>query len=282
MTFRPDQMPVGVPGPPRRERAAVADGGLLAGHVAAVTGGARATVRACAQRLAADGASVAILDVADSPGPLVEIEATGPTSLALVADVTDPGQVGEAARVIEAALGAPDILINTGSCHPSQVLGTRSIADWRWMFGVNAEFVYLTCQAFAPAMQRRGWGRIVNMTSNATGLVIPGFAPYLATKMRRRAAASRWSAVNRLTQQLAAEFAESGVTVNAIGPSLVRTRCAEAGSAVVFELVTQVQATQRAHVSEDLLDTLAFLVSDDAGFINGQTIHLDRGLLRAT
>jgi 3-oxoacyl-[acyl-carrier protein] reductase/(S)-1-phenylethanol dehydrogenase len=280
MTFISHQMPVGVPGPPRRERAAVADGGLLTGYVAVVTGGARATVRACAHRLAADGASVAMLDVADPPSSLGEVEATGPTSLALAVDVTDPSQVSEAARVIEAALGAPDILINTGSCHPSQALGTTSIADWRWMFGVNAELVHLTCQAFAPAMQRRGWGRIVNMTSNATGLVIPGFTSYLATKVRRRAAASRWSAVHRLTQQLAAEFAASGVTVNAIGPSLVRTRSSAARSAVVFELVTQVQATQRAHVCEDLLDTLAFLVSDDAGLINGQTIHLDRGLLR--
>src|SRR2546430_15520817 len=119
------------------------------------------------------------------------------------------------------------------------------------------------------------------MRSNAAALVIPGFTPYLATKVRRRPAASRWSAVHRLTQQLAAEFAASGVTVNAIGPSLVRTHRSAAGSAVLLRLVPQVEAPRGAPLLEDLLHTLGLLGPGHAGLLKRPTIHPPPRLLPA-
>jgi NAD(P)-dependent dehydrogenase (short-subunit alcohol dehydrogenase family) len=143
--------------------------GRLAGRVAAVTGGAQGIGRAHAARLAAEGASVAVLDVLDAPDTVADIEAAGAKGVSVIADVTDPAQVSAAAGEIGAALGDPDILVNNAGIYPNQPFEAMTLADWRRMFAVNVESMFLTCQAFTPAMRQRGWGRVVKMTSNAVG-----------------------------------------------------------------------------------------------------------------
>jgi (S)-1-phenylethanol dehydrogenase len=245
--------------------------GRLADRNAVVTGAANGIGRVYAQRLAAEGANVAVLDIADASDTIADIMAAGAKGAAFVVDVTSEDQVARAAGHVRAALGPVDILVNNAGIYPNQPFEGMAFADWQRIFAVNVDSMFLTAQAFAPQLKSSGRGRIINMTSNSVGLVIPGFTHYIASKM----------AVIGLTRGLATELAEFGITANAIGPSLVRTATTEAGPEVFFEVVPQMQAIKRLQVPADLAGTLVFLASDDAEFITGQTFFVDGGLVRA-
>jgi NAD(P)-dependent dehydrogenase (short-subunit alcohol dehydrogenase family) len=243
----------------------------MSGRIAVVTGAASGIGRAYARRLAADGAAVAVLDRADADATLAEIEEAGGKGIGVRADLTDPASVAAAAKEVAARLGAPQVLVNNAGIYPNKPFEDLTFAAWRAMFDINVDALFHVTQAFLPGMKASGWGRIVNMTSNAISLVIPGFTHYLSSKM----------AVIGFTRGLATEVAEHGVTVNAIAPSLVRTPGSEAGPTEFFDVVPQLQAIKRLQQPRDLTGTLSFLVSEDAEFVTGQTLYVDGGLVRS-
>ncbi len=244
----------------------------LAGHVAVVTGAANGIGRAYALRLAAEGAEVAVVDLADGSAVVDQITEAGGTGAFFTVDVSDPDQVATLPGQVRQSLGTVDVLVNNAGIYPHAPLAEVTLDDWRRMFAVNVESMFLTVQAFAPAMRERGWGRIVNMTSNSTALVLADSTPYIASKM----------AIIGLTRGVATELAGFGVTVNAVAPSGVQTPGTADIPSAVFQGLADMQAIKRIEQPGDLVGTVAFLVSDDAAFLTGQVLYVDGGLVRGS
>jgi NAD(P)-dependent dehydrogenase (short-subunit alcohol dehydrogenase family) len=246
--------------------------------VAVVTGAGQGIGQAYARRLAQDGAHVVAVDLVEPAETLALVEAAGTRGLGQVGDVADPATAQAVASAIEAEFGRCDILVNNAGIYPMSPFETTSFADWRRIFAINLDAMFLMCQALVPGMRRRGWGRVVNMTSNTVGLNITHCVPYIASK----------AGVIGFTRALASEVGVDGVTVNAIAPSLVQTpttmnRAAGPGGLAPSEeaeLIAGMQAIKRPETPQDLVGAMAFLTSDDAAFITAQTLLVDGGLVR--
>jgi 3-oxoacyl-[acyl-carrier protein] reductase len=225
----------------------------LDGQVAIVTGGARGIGHGIAGRLAADGALVEVLDVAGSP-PV---------------DVTDERAVRAAVGGIRDRHGRIDILVNNAGIFPHLPFEKLSFEEWRRVLALNLDAVFLCTHAVYPALEERGYGRIVNISSAAVHVGPPGMAHYLASK----------AGMIGLTRSLAAEAGAHGITVNAITPGFIETPgvLADPAEVELFDVIVAEQAVPRRGLPADIAECVAYLVSPAAGFITGQTINVDGG-----
>ena len=247
--------------------------------IALITGAAAGIGQAFAKRLAEDGAHVVIADIGKADETVKLVEAAGRQALACVCDVSSPNAVNALAEVIEKSFGRCDILVNNAGIYPLKKFEEMTFADWRHVLSINLDSAFLTSSAFIPGMKRRGWGRIVNMTSSTLGTVVSDYVHYIASK----------GGILGLTRALASEFGAFGITVNAISPSLTRSqgtlsrapRFGRNNMDEEFEALASRQAIPRPEVPADLVGTMSFLTSDDAAFVTGQTIYVDGGLVRA-
>ncbi len=248
----------------------------LHGRVALVTGGSRGIGRAIARRLASEGAAVAVnyrshSDAADETVRLIE-EAEG-RALSVKADVAVEAEVRGMVETVTSGLGAVDILVNNaGLLYPSSLLEySEDEFDQMWKTNVKG-LVYMSA-AVAPGMTERGWGRIINLSSNAAvGTSMPGTTMYAATK----------GAVLSLTKRFALELGPGGVTVNAILPGFTLTDMVSSGKdeaqmRQTIDKITALSMLRRIGDPADIAAVAAFLASDDASFMTAQFLLADGG-----
>ena len=243
------------------------------GRVATVTGGAKGIGRAFAERLAAEGAAVAVIDLEAATDTMAALSGAGAEAASFEGDVTSEDDVARLSAEIAERFGRCDILVNNVGIYPNEPFEEVTFAKWRRVMSINLDSMFLTAKAFAPGMVERGWGRIVNMASNTFTTSVTGYSHYIASK----------GGVIGFTRALASDLADEGITVNAIAPSLVRTHGTQVThprSDERFEAVSSMQAIKRTQMPEDLAGTLSFLASEDAAFLTGQTLYVDGGWVR--
>jgi NAD(P)-dependent dehydrogenase (short-subunit alcohol dehydrogenase family) len=228
---------------------------------AVVTGGGSGIGRAIAERLSADGYTVAILDLAPQ-GP----------AFGQKADVTDRAQVDEALAAVRESLGPITILVNAAGKDGFKRFADLSFESWQRVIDVNLNGVFHCVQAVLPDMIEAKWGRIVNISSSSAHSGQQYMSHYVASK----------SAVNGLTKCLALEYGPHGITVNAVPPGFIDTpmlrKAAERGmfGASIEEHIERTPV-RRIGRPEDIAATCAFLVSEEAGYITGQLIGVNGG-----
>jgi 2-hydroxycyclohexanecarboxyl-CoA dehydrogenase len=240
----------------------------LHGRVAVVTGGGRGIGRSTAILLAQRGASVAVwdLDLAGARDTVATIRAEGGTALALGGDSSSRADVAQAAELTRAELGPVEILVNNAGVAAYESFTSLSAEAWDRMIGINLKGPFLVTQALIPDMLTAGFGRIVNLASGAAQSGAPDMAHYAASK----------GGVIGLTRALALEYIASGITVNAIAPGLIDTPLANAGP-VSAEVAGPHLPMKRAGRPEEVASATAYLVSDQAGYVTGQTLSVNGG-----
>lgn len=246
--------------------------GAHAGRIAVVTGAAAGLGRAYAERLARDGAQVVVADVSDGSETVESISGAGGQAIATSCDVSSAESVESLRATVQQRFGRCDILVNNAGLHAPVSWKTLTFDQWRRVLSVNLDSMFLTCKAFAPAMEHHGFGRIVNISSNTFDLVQPGFVHYISSK----------GGVIGFTRALATELGNAGITVNCVLPGLTKTASIEAEltGTPVLDVVAGMQAIHRTAVPADIEGTVSFLATDDAGWITGQSIVVDGGQVR--
>ncbi|MHB1126015.1 MAG: 3-oxoacyl-[acyl-carrier-protein] reductase [Bacillota bacterium] len=245
---------------------------VLGGKAAIVTGGSRGIGRATALALAREGASVLVNyagNVAAAESVAREIRSLGGEAFTFQADVSVHG---EAQGLISAAIerfGKIDILINNAGITRDNLLLRMREEDWDNVMDTNLKSVYNCCKAVLKPMIKQRDGRIINISSVVGLIGNAGQANYAAAK----------AGVIGLTKSMAKELASRGILVNAVAPGFIETDMTRAlGEGAHEELITQVPL-QRIGSPEDVAAVVVFLASPSAGYITGQVINVDGGMV---
>lgn len=250
--------------------------GRLDGAVALVTGAARNIGAACAERLAADGAAVAVHHHSassreDAEAVAAGIVARGGRAVVVEADIASEGAVTAMVAAVEKALGGPTILVNNAAASVVGARGWQEIApaEWDAVLRANVTGSMLCVRAVYPFMKAAARGSIINMGSVRSPLGRPGNIHYTSSK----------SALEGLSRVLAREMGADGITVNTIIVGAIRTLAEKeyGDPAEVDRVLLDLQSIKRRGEPADIAGLVAFLASRDADFITGQCITVDGG-----
>ena len=247
------------------------DNHSLEGKVALVTGSSRGIGRAIADRLGNAGASLVInyVNQEDKARDLAAaIEQAGGRSLVVQADVAKAADVERLFNQSLEHFNRIDIVINNAGIRISKKIAEVTEDEFDQFFSINLKGTFLVCQQAARRVE--SGGRIVNISTTMTRMMVPDFGLYSASK----------AAVDQITRAMARELGARNITVNAVAPGPTNTDLFREGK--TKEQIEQMgQAASLGRIAEvrDIADVVAFLVSDDARWISGQTIHANGGLI---
>jgi len=244
----------------------------LDGKVALVTGAARGLGRSISLALADAGADVALglRDGGDAADLADQIEGMGRRAFRVQMDVLAPAQITDAVAAVIEALGRIDILVNNAGLGPENMAVDVNEPDFDLTFDTNVKGLFFTSQAVGRRMIEQGSGNIVNLSSQAGFIALPGEAVYCASK----------AAVAHLTKCLAVEWGEHGINVNAIAPTFIRTpgtAAALSDPAFAADVRERIAGLHRVGEPVDVAGAVVFLASPAAALVTGTTLMVDGG-----
>ncbi len=239
----------------------------LSGKGALITGASGGIGAAIARALHANGAAVAL------SGTRVErLEALaaelGERSHIVPADLSDAAAVAELPAVAEEALGSLDILINNAGLTRDNLAMRMKDEEWQAVLDVNLTAAFRLSRAVLRGMMKNRWGRIISVTSVVGAIGNPGQANYAASK----------AGLTGMTKALAQEVASRGVTANCIAPGFIETAMTDALTEAQKEAIMARIPAARLGAADDVGACALFLASDEAGYVTGQTIHVNGGM----
>ncbi len=243
----------------------------LEGKVAVVTGGARGIGRSICEKLAAEGAKLAVVDILAevAEATAAEFRTRGIDADAFAADVSSGDDVGRMVGDVLARFGQIDILVNNAGITRDNLLIRMKEEDWDLVLTVNLKGTFNATKAVARPMMKARSGKIINIASVVGVMGNAGQANYSASK----------AGVIGLTKTAAKELASRNITVNAVAPGYIMTDMTEKLSDAAKDAFLTVIPLARGGTPEDVASVVCFLASADADYITGQTIHVDGGMV---
>ena len=243
----------------------------LENKIALVTGAARGIGQAIALQLAADGADLALCDVKAEwlDDTVAKVKALGRRAEAYAMDVANGAAVGEAVAKILADFGRIDVLVNNAGITRDTLLIRMTEEDWDAVLDINLKGAFLVTKAVVKSMMKQRSGAIVNIASVVGIMGNPGQANYTASK----------AGLIALTKTTAKELGSRNVRVNAVAPGFIRTAMTDKLAEPVKDAMLKMVPLGRLGEPEDVAKAVAFLASDAAAYVNGQTLAVCGGMV---
>lgn len=239
----------------------------LSGKIALITGAGGGIGGATARALHGQGATVVLVDMRPEGVEKLKVE-LGERAHAFVCNVTDADAVANLPKEVEEKVGVVDILINNAGITRDNLMMRMKDEEWDAVIAVNLTAVFRLSRAFLRGMIKKRGGRIISISSIVGATGNPGQCNYTATK----------AGITAMSKSLAQEVASRGITVNCVAPGFVKTPMTDVLSDDVKAALLSKIPLGRLSSADDIANAVVYLASEEAGYVTGQTIHVNGGM----